>query len=503
MPAERLSMRKIREVLRLKFGCGLSNRAIAKSVSISRSVVADYLLRASAAGLSWPQAGEMDETTLDHLFFPPVIGKKQRDRAHPDWAEVHRELKGKGVTLALLWQEYKENNPEGYQYSWFCQSYEKWHGAIDPVMRQNYRAGEKLFVDYTGQTVVVIDPQTGEEKVAQIFVAALGASNYIHAEATWTQGLSDWIGSHVRAFAAIGGVPEMVIPDNLKSGVTKACYYEPDINPTYQDMASHYGIAILPARVKAPRDKAKVETAVQIVERQILARFRHHTFFSLTELNQEIARLLVELNNKPFQKLPGTRQSLLESLERPTLGSLPVAPYQYAEWKKATVHIDYHLEIDGHYYSVPYHLIGQKLDARITSSTVEFFRKGKRVASHPRQHNKGCHSTIKEHMPEKHQRYLEWTPERFRRWAEKIGPHTALLTDKILAARKHPQQAYRSLLGIFRLGKSYSDHRLDAACARALSIGSTSYSSIESILKSGLDGKPVADHAGQDRTCPA
>jgi len=491
MPAERLSMRKTQEILRLKFSCGLSNRDIAKSISGSRSTVGDYVLRAKAAGLSWPLPEGMDEASLERLLFPSVTKVTRRDQPLPVWPEVHAELKRKGVTLALLWQEYKERNPDGYQYSWFCQHYEQWRGTIDLVMRQNYRAGEKIFVDYAGQTMDIVDQHTGEVKSAQIFVAVLGASNYTHAEATWTQTLPDWIGSHVRAFSSFGGVPEVVVPDNLKSGVTKACYYEPDINPTYQDMASHYGIVVLPARVREPRDKAKAETGVQIVERQILAKLRNHTFFSLAELNKEIAHLLAELNNKPFQKLPGSRQSLLESLERPALKPLPSIPYQFAEWKMATVHIDYHLEIDRHYYSVPYQLVGQRLDSRVTATTVEFFHKGKRVASHQRSYLKGRHTTVKEHMPENHRQYQEWSPERFLRWAKKIGPHTVIMTEKIIAARAHPQQAYRSLLGILRLGTSYTDQRLEAACSRALIIGTTSFRSVESILKTGLDSKAI------------
>jgi len=494
MPAERLSMRKTQEILRLKFSCGLSNRDIAKSISGSRSTIGDYVLRAKAAGLSWPLPEGMDEASLERLLFPSVTKVMRRDQPLPVWPEVHAELKRKGVTLALLWQEYKERNPDGYQYSWFCQHYEQWHETIDLVMRHNYRAGEKMFVDYAGHTVDLVNQQTGEVKSAQIFVAVLGASNYTHAEATWTQSLPDWIGSHVRAFSAFGGVPEVVVPDNLKSGVTKACYYEPDINPTYQDMASHYGLVVLPARVREPRDKAKAETGVQIVERQILAKLRNHTFFSLTELNKEIARLLAELNNKPFQKLPGSRQGLLESLERPAMKPLPSIPYQFAEWKMAKVHIDYHLEIDGHYYSVPYQLVRQRLDSRVTATTVEFFHKGKRVASHQRSYLKGRHTTVKEHMPENHRQYLEWSPERFLRWAKKIGPHTVIMTEKIIASRAHPQQAYRSLLGIFRLGTSYTDQRLEAACSRALIIGTTSFRSIESILKTGLDSKPIPSH---------
>lgn len=494
MPAERLSMRKVQEILRLKYGHGLSNRDIAKSTATSRSTVADYLLRASAAGISWPLPDGMDEEQLERLLFPSATGCILRGRPVPDWSDVHRELRRKGVTLALLWHEYKEKTPDGYQYSWFCHQYEQWHGAIDLVMRQEHRAGEKLFVDYAGSTVEIIEQSTGEVRQAQIFVAALGASNYIYTEATWSQGLPDWIGSHVRAFEFLGGVTAAVVPDNLKSGVSRACYYDPEINPTYQDMASHYGVVVLPARIREPRDKAKVETAVQIVERQILARLRNHTFFSLTELNREIRRLLAELNNKPFQKLPGSRQSMFATVDRPALKALPTSPYQFAEWKKAMVHIDYHLEVDGHYYSVPHELVKKQLDVRFTATTVECFHKSKRVASHRRSYAKGRHTTVKEHMPARHRKYLEWTPERFLRWAGKIGLHTVRLAEKIIASRMHPQQAYRTLLGIMRLGKSYTEPRLEAACARALAIGAVSFRSVESILKNGLDSKSLPDH---------
>ena len=490
MPAKRLSMRKIREILRLKFECGQTNRKIAGSCSISRSTVADYLLRAGAAGLSWPVPDELDDAILERLLFPPLEAISKA-RPAPDWAETHQELKRKGVTLALLWQEYKEKHPEGYQYSWFCHQYTNWAGTLDLVMRQDHRAGEKLFVDYAGQTVEIVNRTTGEVHEAQVFVAVLGATNYTYAEATWSQALPDWIGSHVRAFTFFEGVPEVVVPDNLKSGVKKACYYDPDINPTYQDMAAHYGTVVLPARVREPRDKAKVETGVQIVERWILARLRNHTFFSLTELNREISKLLNILNNRPFKKLPGTRKSMFDSLDRPALSPLPANPYQYAEWKKATVHIDYHIEVDGHYYSVPHQLVRKKLDVRFTVTTVECFHRGKRVASHKRSYQKGHHTTVKEHMPIRHQKYLEWTPERFLRWAGKIGPQTVRLTECILISRSYPQQTYRTLLGILRLGKSYTDQRLEAACQRAIVIGATSYRSVESILKNGLDNKPL------------
>lgn len=492
MPRRRLSMRKIREILRLKFECGLSDRKIAKSCRVSRRSVAEYVRKARAAGLSWSLVMGMDDAAIERILFPDG-GKVKAERPIPDWSYIHSELKRKGVTLTLLWQEYKASNPNGYQYSWFCREYGKWASKVDVVMRQDHRAGEKLFIDYAGQTVPIVDKVTGKVRQAQIFVAVMGASSYCYAEATWSQGLYDWIGSHVRAFTFFGGVPEVLVPDNLKSGVRKACFYDPDINPTYQDMASHYGTTVIPARVREPRDKAKVETGVQVVERWILARLRNCTFFSLDELNSAIRGLLEDLNNRPFQKMPGSRRGMFESLDAPALKPLPKVAYEFAQWKKATVPIDYHVEVEGHYYSVPYCLVKQQIDVRYTARTVEFFHKNKRVASHVRSTKRGMHTTLKEHMPLSHRRYAEWSPEHFIKRAEKIGPHTRQLTEKILSSRPHPGQAYRTLLGIFRLGKDYSNDRLDAAARRALFIGSTSYRSLESILKTGLDKRPLQE----------
>ena len=499
MPAERITMRKIREVLRLKFECRLSNRKIAHSTSVARSTVGDYIQRAKTAGLGWPLPEDMDDAQLEKSLFDQVPRAPSVQRPPLNFSTIHQELKRKGMTLMLLWHEYKAQHPQGYQYSQFCHLYRQWRDKLDPVMRQDHRAGEKLFVDYSGMTVPITNPGSGTTCEAQIFIACMGASNYTYAEATLSQNLLDWIDSHVRAFEFLGGVPELVIPDNLKSGVNKACRYEPELNPTYLDMANHYDTAVIPARVRAPKDKAKAEVGVQIVERWILARLRNRTFFSVTELNRAIAELLGELNNKPFQKLPGTRKSVFEAMDQPALKPLPVARYQFARWKKARVHIDYHVEVDGHYYSVPYQLIKKQLDIRITTNTVECFYKGKRVASHASSDRRGRPTTLKEHMPKKHQQYAEWTPERLVRWADKIGPHTAELIEKVMAARIHPQQGFRSCLGILRLGKSYGEKRLEAAARRANQIGGRSYKSVESILKNGLDRKPLPEEASSGK----
>ena len=497
MPAERLTMRKIREVFRLKFDCELSNRKIAKSCHIARSTVGEYLFRFQQAALSWPLPEGMDDAQLEQLLYPASTTPVASLRALPDFNYIHCEMRKKGVTLSLLWQEYKEQNPHGYQYSQFCHLYRQWAAKIDPVMRQEHRAGEKMFVDYAGQTVPVYDLHTNQMREAQIFVAVLGTSNYTYAEATWTQSLPDWIGSHSRAFAFFGGVPKLVVPDNLKSAVSKAGFYDPDINPTYLDMVNHYGTAVIPARVRKPKDKAKVEVAVQVVERWILAKLRNRQFFSLRQLNQAIGELLENLNNKPFQKLPGSRKSAFESMDRPALHPLPSQAYQFAEWKKATVNVDYHIEVHRHYYSVPHTLIKKKIDVRITNNTIECFYKSKRVASHIRSHHKGRHSTVKEHMPKSHQKWAQWTPQRFIRWAAKIGPHTQRLIEKVLNSRAHPQQGFRSCLGILRLAKSYGDDRLEAASQRAVFIGGTSYRSVQSILKHNLDQKPLPDQSAK------
>jgi transposase len=491
MPRQRLSMRQIHEVLRLKWAAGLSERQIARSLGLSRPTVAAYVRRAQGAGLSWPLPDGLDAATLEQRLFPSSSTPVPTTRLGPDWSTVHHELKRKGVTLFLLWQEYKAATPDGFQYSWFCHAYRAWASKLNLVMRQSHRAGEKLFVDYAGQGIPIVNAQTGEVHEAALFIAVLGASNYTYVEATWTQSLPDWIGSHVRTFAALGGVPEIVVPDNLKAAVTRAHRYEPELNRTYADLAHHYGVAVIPARAAKPRDKAKVEVGVQVVERWIVARLRHHTFFALAEVNAAIREFLPVLNAHPFKKLPGSRQSLFATLDRPALKPLPAQPYEYAEWKRARVNIDYHVEVDGHYYSVPYALVKQQLEVRVSARVVELFHKETRVASHLRSRLKGRHSTVAVHMPTAHRHYVEWTPQRLIRWAADSGVATAQVVETILASRPHPQQGFRSCLGIMRLGKSYGSERLEAACHRALTIGACSYKSIESILKNGLDRTPL------------
>jgi len=487
MAQERLSMRTIREVLRLKWECRLSNRAIARSCRLAHSTVGEYLERARAAGLSWPLPGDLDDDRLEQLMFPPAPPISTRQIPCPDWSRVHTELRRKGVTLRLLWVEYRDDHPDGYGYSQFCELYRGWAKRLKTTMRQVHKAGEKVFVDYAGQTVPITDRDTGEIRPAQIFVGVQGASSYTYAEGQESQELPHWIGGHVRMFAFYGGVNELVVPDNPKVGVTHPCRYEPDMNPTYQDLAQHYGTAVLPARVRKPRDKSKVEVGVQAVEHWILARLRDRTFFSLAELNQAIRELLVELNDKPMEDYGRLRRELFELLDRPALKPLPAQPYEFAVWKKARVHIDYHVEFERHYYSVPYALIHQEVELRVTAATLEVFFKHRRVASHCRVRAPGQHTTLVEHMPPAHQAYQEWTPERFRHWAGNIGPATSELIQVILAARQHPQQAYRSCLGVLRLSSHYSPERLEAACRRALTAGIHSYKGVKNILDAHLD----------------
>jgi transposase len=482
MPTERLTMRKIKEILRLKHGMKLSMRKIARSCSISTGAVHDYLQRARVANLNWPLPEDLDDAALEAALFPSVGQVQYRGAPLPDFQRIHLELRThRHLTLALLWQEYKGNQPNGYQYSRFCQLYRAWAKKIDLVMRQEHRAGEKMYVDHAGPTVSIVDPETGELRAASVFVAVLGASSYTYAEATWTRDLYDWIGSHVRALEFFGGATAAVVPDNWRAGVTRACWYEPDLNPTYADFARHYDTAVLPARVRKPRDKAKVEAAVLLVERWIVAALRHQTFIGLVALNEAI------------------RAELFERVDCPALKPLPTEPFIFGEWKKARVNIDYHIELDcHHYYSVPFELRGEQVEARIRATTIEIFHKSRRVATHARSSVVGGYTTLPEHRPPKHRHYLEWTPERIIDWARKIGPSAAAVAEQIIQSRRYPEQGYRACLGLIRLGRRYPAERVEAACARALAVKACSYRSVKSILEAGLDRQSLEDSKGPE-----
>jgi len=486
MSQGRLSMRKIKEVLRLKWSCDLSNRAIGRSCKISHSTVKEYLRRAESAGLKWPLPEEMGENDLYALLYPEdIFSPKQAAAELPVWENVRQELKKRHVTLRLLWTEYREVHPDGYGYSQFCELYRRYTLKLDPPMRQDHKAGEKMFVDYAGDTATITDPETGETRQAPIFVATLGASNYTYAEAQPSQEMPHWIGGHVRAQAFFGGVTQIIVPDNLRQGVKRVCRYEPDLNPTYQEFAQHYGVAIIPARVRKPRDKAKVEVGVQVVERWILARLRNQTFFSLSTLNNKIAQLLEELNNRPMKHLEKSRKQLFEELDQPALRPLPDQPYEYATWKMARVNIDYHIEFEKHFYSVPYELIHEEVRIRASERMIEVFHKSKpdRVAIHPRSHVAGRYSTQKAHMPLKHQKAGDWTPERLLQWAEDIGPQTRQMIWAILRSRRHPEQAFRSCLGILRLSNQYTYSHLERACQIAREAKTLNYQGVKAVLE--------------------
>ena len=489
MPAERTAMRQVRDVLRLR-AAGVAINEIARRVGVAPSTVRLTLKRLAAAGLRWPLPAEMTDTTLEAQLFT-AVGKKQghRRRAEPDWAAVRRELKREHVTLSILGDEYIARHPDGYRYSRFCELYRGWASRISVTMRQTHAGGDKLFVDYAGDAVpVIIDRLTGEARPAQIFVAVMGASNFTYAEASWTQALGDWIGAHTRAFEAIGGVPNLLVPDNTKVAVIKACLYEPQVNRTYADMAAHYDTAILPARPRRPRDKAKVEAAVLIVERWLLGRLRHRRFYSLAELNAAIGELLRQLNQeRPIRRLGVTRRALLEELDRPHLKPLPSEPYAFAEWRLRRVGVDYHVEVEGHFYSVPYRFARSEVEVRLTPRTVEFFLKGERIAAHLRSSGNHRHTTVPEHMPSSHRRYADWTVARIRHEAAAIGPATAALCELILERRPHPEQGLRSCLGIVRLVRPFGADRLEAAATRAIEINTLTYGSVRSILDNKLD----------------
>jgi transposase len=487
-------MRQLREVLRLYFESHLAPQQIGSICKVSKSTVQRYVERLRASELSWPLPSDLDDVALERRLFPPPPVASPEDRCLPDSSAIHRELKSrKNVTLQLLWEEYKQANPQGYAYSWYCEVYRDWKRCLDVVMRQEHRAGEKTFVDYAGQTVPVTDPSNGEVRQAQVFVAVLGASNYTYAEATWTQNLWDWIHAHIRAFEFFDGTSLLVVPDNLKSGVKTPCYYEPELNRTYGDLAIHYGAGIVPARPYRPRDKAKAEVGVQVVQRWVLAALRKRQFFSLAELNEAILELVHKLNARPFRKLSGSRAEQYRLLDRPALQPLPQQVFVYAEWKKARVNLDYHIELDGHYYSTPYQLVGKEVEVRSTRGTVEIFYQGKRVASHAHSSRPNTATTNSEHRPKSHQQYLEWTPTRIIEWAGKVGPFTARLVENILTSKPHPEMGYRSALGVIRLERKYGAERLEAACTRAVRLKLYSFQSVKSILQSGLDHQPLPE----------
>lgn len=489
-------MRKITEVLRLKYEVGLGQRQIARSCSIGLGTVHEYLGRAEKAGLTWPLPADWGEEQIQAALFGSEPARTRKtERAIPDFALMHEQRrKHKHVTLRLLWEEYLEVNPDGYRYSRFCYHCQRWRGMQDVVLRQEYKAGEKLFVDWAGPTIPIYSRTDGEVRQAHLFVAVLGASSYTFAEATLDEQMIHWLTAHMHAFEFFGGMPKLIIPDNAKTGVTRACRYDPDLNPTYQQMAMHYGVGVVPARPRKPRDKAKVESGVLVVERWIIAALRNRRFFGIEELNQAIRELLVRLNQRPFRKRAGSRTSVFESVDKPALAPLPAEPFDLSEWSKAKVNIDYHVVFAGNYYSVPWRLVQETVEIRSTPDAVEIFHHGKRVASHLRSRGTDQTVTNPEHRPRRHQEYMDWTPSRIVNWARVIGPNTACMVERLMQDKPHPEMAYRACLGVIRLAKRYSGERLEAATLRALLTGACRYRSIESILKNSLDRQPPDLH---------
>jgi transposase len=491
-------MRKTKEILRLKLEAHLSNRQVGRAVGVSCSTVSHTVTRFRASGLVWPPPETMSDSAFERILYRPK-GEVATDEREPDWEHVRKELGRKHVTLQLLWSEYKQEHPDGFQYSWFCERYRAWAAKLDPVMRQEHKAGERLFVDWAGDTVPIVDADTGEIRAAYLFVAVLGASSYTYAEATLSQDADAFLSAHCRAFAFLGGVPEILVPDNLKTGVNRPHRYEPEIAAGYADLAAHYNTAIIPARVRKPRDKAKVEAGVLHAYRHILAPLRNRVFFSLGELNEAIRTRVEVLNERPFKKMSGSRKSVFVELDSPALIPLPAEPYVHRTRKSARVHIDYHVELAGHLYSVPHHLVRERVDLVFTDSVVEVFFDGHRVASHVRSHARGRATTDTAHMPSSHREVASWTPERIEAWARQTGPATEALVTAIMSSRDHPELGFRSCLGILRLSKTHGEGRLEAACTRALSCGARSYKSVKSILDRRLDQVPIC----QDTPSPA
>ena len=493
MGKARVAMHSIEEVLRLHHECGCSQREIARSCGLSAGAVNKLLRLAGQAGLAWPLPPDLDEAQLqERLYGRPAGSRRSRRLEAIDFATVHKELKGrKHLTLQRVWQEYREQHADGYSYSQYCERYRQWKSRQDLVMLQEHKAGEKLFVDYAGQSVPVDDAESGETRKAQVFVAVLGASSYFYAEASWGQDIESWIGSHVRALEHFGGAVAVLVPDNLKSGVTRACRYEPVLNRSYKEMSRHYGMAIVPARPFRARDKAKAEKGVQLVEQSLLEALRHERFTSLGELNAAIAELRPVLNAKPYQKRPESRRELFEELDRPALRPLPAQRYEYAEWLRARVNIDYHVAVDKHRYSVPCELVREQVDVRLTANCVEVLQRGRRVALHARSRKPGGFTTQPGHRPRSHREHGEWPPERMKEWAGTVGPSTGRVVSELLDGSAFPQERYGGCLGIIRLAGQHGEERMEAAACRALHYGTVSYTSIKAILASGADREPL------------
>jgi transposase len=481
----------LREILRLKLGLGRSHRQVAAAVGVSIGKVSDVFAQARGHGFDAAAIDAMGDAELEGRLYPrppPATG-----RPEPDCAALHLELRRPGVTLALLHVEYLTEQPDGLRYSAFCDRYRAWARRQSPVMRQTHVAGDKLFVDYAGMKPRIVDPATGEVTEVELFVAVLGASNYTYAEATRTQRVPDFVASVVRALTAIGGAPKAIVPDQLKSAVTGACRYEPAIQRTTSELGRYYATTILPARPRSPRDKAKVEVGVQIAERWLLARIRNETITSLGALNVRLAELTADLNGRTMRTYKTSRRELYERLDKPALSPLPAEPFEVATWKQVGINVDYHFDFEGHLYSVPFQLGRERVWMRSTTSMIEVFDVGGRVASHARSYVHGGRTTLDDHMPSAHRAHAEWTPSRILGWADQVGPNARALCDVILSEKRHPEWGFRSCLGLFRLTKQYGNERVEAASRRALLAGARSYRHVKTILQHGLDRQPLPE----------
>lgn len=504
MPNERLPMHQIREVLRLKSSCRLSNRKIARACGVNRETVAVYLKRAEKLGLSWPIPDGLTDVQLDALLFPLPANPPGPERPLPDCAYIYEELRSHkklNLTLMQLWMEYKERHCEGLQYTQFCEHYHRWRRKLDYVMRQEHRAGDKMFVDFC-DGLPLVNKETGEIIRTHLFVGVWGFSNFTYAEAVLDQAAPRWARCHVHAFDYSGAVPHALVPDNLKSAVTKPCLYEPELNRSYAELAAHYNTAVLPARVRRPRDKAKAEAGVLVAQRWILAVLRHKTFFTLVEMNDAIRELLEVLNTRLMKKLKKSRRELFETQDRPAALRLPERAYQYAEWRKARVNFDYTIDVDHHIYSVPYRFLRDELDVRLTVTTLEAFQRGERIAAHVRSYKQGGQTILDEHRPPEHRKFLEWTPSRIIAWAAKTGPATAAVVSRNMTGRRHPEEGFRACRGIIGLGEKYGADRVEAAARRAVKFEACSYKYIRSILVAGLDRVADAQDQSQQPSLP-
>jgi transposase len=488
MPNERVSMSKLKQLIGLQ-SSNLSVRALSRALGLSVGAVSKYLRALRACEIGTAEAAKMSEVELERRVFGITAPTRVRSWVAPDCAWIHGELKRhRHVTLQLLWEEYTaEYGAAAYQRSAFCQIYREWAKRLKRSMRQHHFAGEKMFVDYAGRTVPIYGYGGQVAFQAHLFISAMGASGCAYAEATRSETLPDWLGSHVRALEFYGVAPTIIVPDNPKVGVTRADRYEPDLQRSYEEMAGHYRCVVIPARPYRPKDKSRVELSVLLTYRWILARLRHQRFLSLDDLNAAIRPLLTLLNDRPFQRLPGSRRSVFEALDRPAMRALPAASYVFAEWKELTVAFDYHVDVDGHYYSVPHALVGYTAWARFSAASVEVFFRSERVATHARSYQRGVHTTIAEHMPKSHRAHAEWSPRRLIQWGESIGPNTGAVVEHLLRSKPHPEQGYRACLGLLSLSREYGEARLEAASALAMRLSSPTRKSVKSILESGRD----------------